>query len=93
LFAGVALEGATLRQDLDDNQQIYGKRLTNRTTKAMLDKYYNHRGESTKIDFRGTPLLPEARGEATVESKQGAIGIDARTWRDCWPATSSVPST
>src|SRR6266853_3417568 len=30
LFAGVALEGATLRQDLDDNQNIYGKRLLNR---------------------------------------------------------------
>jgi SH3 domain-containing YSC84-like protein 1 len=30
LFAGVALEGATLRQDTDDNQAIYGKRLSNR---------------------------------------------------------------
>jgi len=30
LFAGVALEGATLRQDLDDNASIYGKRLSNR---------------------------------------------------------------
>ena len=30
LFAGVALEGATLRQDLDDNAQIYGRKLDNR---------------------------------------------------------------
>jgi lipid-binding SYLF domain-containing protein len=30
LFAGIALEGATLRQDLDDNQALYGKRLENR---------------------------------------------------------------
>jgi len=30
LFAGVALEGATLRQDLDDNTAIYGKKLDNR---------------------------------------------------------------
>jgi SH3 domain-containing YSC84-like protein 1 len=30
LFAGVALEGATLRQDLDDNARLYGKRLENR---------------------------------------------------------------
>jgi lipid-binding SYLF domain-containing protein len=30
LFAGVALEGATLRQDLDDNAKLYGKRLENR---------------------------------------------------------------
>ncbi len=30
LFAGVALEGATLRQDLDDNGTLYGKKLENR---------------------------------------------------------------
>jgi len=30
LFAGIALEGATLRQDLDDNAELYGKRLENR---------------------------------------------------------------
>jgi lipid-binding SYLF domain-containing protein len=37
LFAGVALEGATLRQDLDDNVALYGKRLENReiVTKAV----------------------------------------------------------
>jgi len=30
LFAGLALEGATLRQDLSDNAEIYGKKLENR---------------------------------------------------------------
>ena len=30
LFAGVALEGATLRQDLNDNAELYGKPLDNR---------------------------------------------------------------
>jgi lipid-binding SYLF domain-containing protein len=30
LFAGIALEGATLRQDLDDNAAIYGKKIENR---------------------------------------------------------------
>ncbi len=30
LFAGLALEGATLRQDLDDNATLYGKQLENR---------------------------------------------------------------
>lgn len=29
LFAGLALEGATLRQDLDDNATLYGKKLEN----------------------------------------------------------------
>jgi outer membrane protein OmpA-like peptidoglycan-associated protein len=52
-----------------------------RTTKAI---HYNHSG-STKIDFRGTSLLPEARGEATVESRQGATQIDARM-KGLWPA-------
>src|SRR4029078_13657415 len=38
LFAGVALEGATLRQDLDDNAEMYGKRLENRAivTKGVV---------------------------------------------------------
>src|SRR4051794_9266999 len=30
LFAGLALEGATLRQDLDDNAALYGSKLENR---------------------------------------------------------------
>ena|SRR5579871_1710273 len=30
LFAGLALEGATLRQDLDDNTTVYGKRMGTR---------------------------------------------------------------
>jgi lipid-binding SYLF domain-containing protein len=30
LFAGLALEGATLRQDLDDNKEIYGRKIENR---------------------------------------------------------------
>lgn len=30
VFAGVALKGATLRQDLDDNETLYGKKLANR---------------------------------------------------------------
>jgi SH3 domain-containing YSC84-like protein 1 len=30
LFAGISLQGATLRQDLDDNKTLYGKKLENR---------------------------------------------------------------
>jgi len=44
-----------------------------RTTKAIN---YRHHSGSTTIDFRGTALLPEARGEAKVESKQGYIEIE-----------------
>jgi SH3 domain-containing YSC84-like protein 1 len=31
LFAGIAVEGATLREDLDDNAELYGTKLDNRT--------------------------------------------------------------
>jgi lipid-binding SYLF domain-containing protein len=30
LFAGISLTGATLRQDLADNEALYGKRLDNK---------------------------------------------------------------
>jgi SH3 domain-containing YSC84-like protein 1 len=30
VFAGIALKGATLRQDLDGNKELYGRPLTNR---------------------------------------------------------------
>ena len=43
-----------------------------RTTKAIN---YQHRSGPTNIDFRGTDLMPEARGGATVNSKQGRIEI------------------
>ena len=37
---------------------------------------YRHRSGSTTIGFNGTALMPEARGEAKVESKQGYIEIE-----------------
>lgn len=61
LFAGLALEGATLRQDQDDNAKVYGRRLENReivTTSirvphaaerliSLLNKYSWHEHPST----------------------------------------------
>ena len=52
---------------------IYRVSVTARTAKAIN---YQHRSGATKIDFRGTELLPAARGEAKVESKQGYIEIE-----------------
>jgi len=37
---------------------------------------YQHRGGATKMDFAGTDLMPQARGEAKVESKKGYIEIE-----------------
>jgi outer membrane protein OmpA-like peptidoglycan-associated protein len=52
---------------------IYRVTVTARTAKAIN---YQHRSGATKIDFRGTELLANARGEAKVESKQGYIEIE-----------------
>jgi outer membrane protein OmpA-like peptidoglycan-associated protein len=39
---------------------------------------YQYRSGPTPIDFRGTVLLPNAKGHATVESKRGRTEIDAK---------------
>jgi outer membrane protein OmpA-like peptidoglycan-associated protein len=39
---------------------------------------YLHRSGSTKIAFKGTTLLPSAKGEAKVTSERGGITIEAR---------------
>lgn len=39
---------------------------------------YFHRSVSTRIAFRGTTLLPNAKGEAKVQSERGGITIEAR---------------
>jgi outer membrane protein OmpA-like peptidoglycan-associated protein len=38
---------------------------------------YRHRSGATKLDFAGTNLMPSANGEAQVNSKRGAIEIEA----------------
>ena len=53
---------------------IYQVTVVERTVKAIN---YQYRSGPTMIDFRGTVLLPRAKGEATVESKQGRTEIDA----------------
>jgi len=58
-----------------------------RTVKAVN---YQHRGGATKVDFRGTALLPESHGEAKVESKQGYIEIEVE-FDELQPATRFGP--
>lgn len=38
---------------------------------------YQYRQGPTKIDFKGTLLMPQAKGDATIESKRGRTEIDA----------------
>jgi len=51
---------------------------------------YRHRGGSTRLDFRGTPLLPSAHGEVDVEGRKGYMGIKAE-FKDLQPATRFGP--
>jgi len=46
----------------------------NRTTQAVS---YRHRSGATKVNFQGTDLMPAAAGQAKVESKRGALEIEA----------------
>src|SRR5579871_6716575 len=39
---------------------------------------YQYRAAPTKIDFRGTVLLPDAKGEATVQSRRGHTEVEAK---------------
>jgi outer membrane protein OmpA-like peptidoglycan-associated protein len=39
---------------------------------------YQYRSGPTEIDFKGTVLLPNSKGHATVESKRGRTEIDAK---------------
>jgi len=52
---------------------IYKITVIGRTVKAI--NYRHHSGKS-KVDFRGTSLMPQATGSAEVESKPGATHID-----------------
>lgn len=62
---------------------IYRVTVVERTTKAVN---YQYRSGPTMIDFRGTVLMPEAKGEATVESKRGRTEVDVKV-ENVAPAT------
>ena len=66
---------------------IYRVTVVARTTKAIN---YNHRSGATEIGFRGTALMPEARGEARVQSERGVIKINAKMEK-LLPATNFGP--
>ncbi len=53
---------------------IYRVTVVERTVKAVG---YQYRRGPTNLDFRGTVLLPKAKGNATVESKAGRTEIEA----------------
>ena len=52
---------------------IFRVTVVSRTTKAVN---YHHRTGTTHIDFRGTELMPAARGQASVSSQMGSTKIE-----------------
>jgi outer membrane protein OmpA-like peptidoglycan-associated protein len=65
--------GTEVRQP--NHVPIYRVEVVARTIKAIN---YRHRSGETKVDFLGTSLMPEASGDAHVQSREGAIEVDAR---------------
>jgi outer membrane protein OmpA-like peptidoglycan-associated protein len=59
--------------DASQPMPIFRVTVVSRTTKAVN---YHHRTGTTHIDFRGTELMPAARGEASVQSQMGSTKID-----------------
>ena len=68
-----------------DTMPVFRVTAIARTTKAIN---YQHRSGATTIDFAGTSLMPNARGEAKVESKQGYMEIEVE-FDDLQPATKN----
>jgi outer membrane protein OmpA-like peptidoglycan-associated protein len=64
-------------QDVTKQDGIYLYRV--KVVQRDLDAVnYLHRSGSTTIAFKGTTLLPMAKGEAKVESNRGGISINAK---------------
>jgi hypothetical protein len=70
-----SVAGALSQSPPPDPQPVYRVTVVSRTLPAIN---YEHRGGPTTIGFQGTVLLPQAKGQATVESKRGRVMIDAK---------------
>lgn len=80
LIAGLSLGSLTLAaQDAYqvtpmESTPVYRINVVSRSVEAVN---YRHRNGSTKIDFRGTALMPDGSGEAKIDSKAGRLEINA----------------
>lgn len=66
---------------------IYRVVVVARTIKAIN---YRHQSGETKVDFHGTSLMPGALGDANVQSKPGAIRVEAK-FKSLQPASRFGP--
>jgi len=82
LVAGIALSLSALAQTNSQSLSVepmssmptFRVTVVSRSVQAVN---YRHRSGSSKLDFAGTDLMPSANGEASVNSKRGAIEITA----------------
>jgi len=65
------------------SEPIFRVDVTSKTVRAV--NYHNRQG-TTHIDFRGTALMPDARGEASVDAKTGATRVSLKLDRLSNPA-------
>lgn len=67
LFAGLALEGATLRQDLDDNAALYGKKIENR--QIVTSRMHTPKAAARLIGLLNKYSVRERTGGPTSSSQ------------------------
>jgi len=70
----LGISAYALHQDAGSSQAAEGGSVT-KSTQAFG---YEVGAGSTKIDFKGTDLMPNAEGEAKIEAKQGVTNIEAK---------------
>ena len=82
LVAGIAFSLSAFAQTTQTTTTV--EPMTHRTTfrvtvtsRNVQAVNYRHRSGSTKLDFAGTALMPGADGQAKINSKRGAIEIEA----------------
>ncbi len=76
-YAGAAPQSSAAAAMRADQTSMYQMVLVDRTVKAVK---YAHRSGSTKIDFDGTDLMTNAKGEAKVDSHRGTMEIKVEFW-------------
>lgn len=76
------------KRDMSSSQNASSYRVT-MIPRTILAINYQDRTK-TEIGFQGSPLMPLAKGEADVESKNGRIAIDAE-FKNLMPASKFGP--
>jgi outer membrane protein OmpA-like peptidoglycan-associated protein len=66
---------SNVSETADGHVPIFKVEVTSRTIRAVN---YHHRQGKTNIEFRGTALMPEARGEAEVTPNDGATRVNLK---------------